>query len=128
MFGSVAAALALGITGAAQAQNGSGAAAAHPIATIQTNKGTIRIRLYPEEAPKTVENFVKLAKRGFYNGLAWHRVIPGFVAQGGDPKGDGTAGRVTRSRTRPTKNCATTGAPSQWQTPAATPPVRSFTS
>jgi peptidyl-prolyl cis-trans isomerase B (cyclophilin B) len=92
MFGSVAAALALGITGAAQAQNGSGAAAAHPIATIQTNKGTIRIRLYPEEAPKTVENFVKLAKRGFYNGLAWHRVIPGFVAQGGDPKGDGTGG------------------------------------
>jgi peptidylprolyl isomerase/peptidyl-prolyl cis-trans isomerase B (cyclophilin B) len=54
--------------------------------------GEIRIELYPEDAPKTVENFATLARRGFYDGLAFHRVIPGFVAQGGDPQGDGTGG------------------------------------
>ena len=54
--------------------------------------GEIRIEFFPEEAPKTVENFVTLAKKGFYDGLAFHRVVPGFVAQGGDPKGDGTGG------------------------------------
>jgi cyclophilin family peptidyl-prolyl cis-trans isomerase len=59
---------------------------AHPIAVVETTKGTIKIKLYPEEAPKTVANFVKLAKSGFYNGLMWHRVEPGFVIQGGDPK------------------------------------------
>lgn len=64
----------------------------HPIAVIQTNKGTIKIRLYPEEAPKTVENFIKLARKGFYNGLKFHRVEAGFVIQGGDPKGDGSGG------------------------------------
>lgn len=69
-----------------------GAGATHPIATIDTTKGIIRIKLYPEEAPKTVENFIKLAKQGFYNGLKFHRVEPGFVIQGGDPKGDGSGG------------------------------------
>ncbi|GAB4457049.1 MAG: peptidylprolyl isomerase [Armatimonadaceae bacterium] len=64
----------------------------HPIAVIETTKGTIKIKLYPEEAPKTVENFVKLAKKGFYNGLVFHRVEPGFVIQTGDPNGDGTGG------------------------------------
>jgi cyclophilin family peptidyl-prolyl cis-trans isomerase len=54
--------------------------------------GEIRIEFFPEDAPKTVENFVTLAKKGFYDGLAFHRVVPGFVAQGGDPKGDGTGG------------------------------------
>ena len=54
--------------------------------------GEIRIEFYPEEAPKTVENFVTLAKKGFYDGLKFHRVVPGFVVQGGDPKGDGTGG------------------------------------
>ena len=52
----------------------------------------IRIELYPEDAPKTVENFVTLAKKGFYDGLTFHRVVPDFVVQGGDPKGDGTGG------------------------------------
>lgn len=65
---------------------------ANPIATIQTNRGTIKIKLYPEEAPKTAANFIKLARQGFYNGLAFHRVEPGFVIQGGDPKGDGSGG------------------------------------
>ena len=64
----------------------------HPIATIATAKGTIKIKLFPEDAPITVANFIKLANRGFYNGLAFHRVVPGFVIQGGDPKGDGSGG------------------------------------
>ena len=56
------------------------------------NGHTIDIAFYPEDAPKTVENFVTLAKKGFYDGLTFHRVEPGFVAQGGDPKGNGTGG------------------------------------
>ena len=54
--------------------------------------GTIKIELNPNEAPITVENFVKLAKSGFYNGLTFHRVIKGFMIQGGCPKGNGTGG------------------------------------
>jgi peptidylprolyl isomerase/peptidyl-prolyl cis-trans isomerase B (cyclophilin B) len=54
--------------------------------------GEIKIDFYPADAPKTVENFVTLAKKGFYDGLVFHRVEPGFVAQGGDPKGNGTGG------------------------------------
>ena len=56
------------------------------------NGNTIDIAFYPEDAPKTVENFVMLAKKGFYNGLKFHRVVPDFVVQGGCPKGDGTGG------------------------------------
>ena len=52
----------------------------------------IRIEFFPEDAPKTVENFVTLAKKGFYDGLSFHRVVPDFVVQGGCPKGDGTGG------------------------------------
>ena len=54
--------------------------------------GEIKIEFFPEDAPKTVENFVTLAKKGFYDGLTFHRVEPGFVVQGGDPKGNGTGG------------------------------------
>ena len=54
-------------------------------AVIKTNKGTMPAELYAEETPKTVENFVKLAKEGFYDGLQWHRVLPDFVIQGGCP-------------------------------------------
>lgn len=54
--------------------------------------GEIRIEFFPESAPKTVENFVTLAKKGFYNGLTFHRVVPDFVVQGGDPQGNGTGG------------------------------------
>lgn len=56
------------------------------------NGETIKIKFYPEEAPGTVENFETLANDGFYDGLTFHRVIPGFVAQGGCPKGNGTGG------------------------------------
>ena len=64
-----------------------------PTAEITMEKGgIIKIEFFPDDAPKTVENFITLAKKGFYDGLAFHRVEPGFVVQGGDPKGDGTGG------------------------------------
>ena len=53
---------------------------------------TIRLELYPEIAPITVENFLDLVNKGFYNGLTFHRIIPGFMIQGGDPSGNGTGG------------------------------------
>ena len=62
-------------------------------AVITLEKGSeIRLEFYPEDAPKTVENFVTLAKKGFYNGLNFHRVVADFVVQGGCPKGTGTGG------------------------------------
>jgi peptidyl-prolyl cis-trans isomerase B (cyclophilin B) len=61
-------------------------------AVIKTEKGDITLELYPNEAPGTVANFEKLANSGFYDGLTFHRVIPDFVIQGGDPNGDGTGG------------------------------------
>src|SRR6267142_5791664 len=62
------------------------------IATMQTNQGTIELELFDEDAPKTVENFKKLAGDGFYDGVIFHRVIPDFMIQGGDPTGTGTGG------------------------------------
>jgi cyclophilin family peptidyl-prolyl cis-trans isomerase len=61
-------------------------------ATLHTSEGAIELELYPNEAPKTVENFVKLARDGFYEGVIFHRVIPDFMIQGGDPSGTGTGG------------------------------------
>src|SRR5262245_29661643 len=61
-------------------------------ATLQTNKGTFELELYDDAAPKTVENFVKLARDGFYDGVVFHRVIPDFMIQGGDPTGTGMGG------------------------------------
>jgi cyclophilin family peptidyl-prolyl cis-trans isomerase len=63
-----------------------------PQATIQTVRGNLTIELYGADAPLTVENFLSLAKRGFYKGLMFHRVVPGFVVQDGDPRGDGNGG------------------------------------
>lgn len=62
------------------------------IATIKTNMGEIKIRLFPKYAPKAVENFVTHAKEGYYDGLIFHRVIENFMIQGGDPNGTGTGG------------------------------------
>ncbi len=62
------------------------------IVALETNQGTIKIKLYPNIAPKTCENFVGLIKKGYYDGLIFHRVIPGFMIQGGDPTGTGTGG------------------------------------
>ncbi|WP_239257015.1 peptidylprolyl isomerase [Listeria ilorinensis] len=61
-------------------------------AEMVTNRGTIKLKLFPEIAPKTVENFVTHAKNGYYDGLIFHRVIPEFMIQGGDPDGLGTGG------------------------------------
>jgi len=68
------------------------AASHHSKATIETSQGKIVIELYNDKAPKTVENFVTLAKKGFYNGIVFHRVIPGFMVQTGDPTGTGRGG------------------------------------
>ncbi len=61
-------------------------------ATLHTNHGAIALELYPEDAPKTVENFLTLARDGFYDGVIFHRVIPDFMIQGGDPTGTGRGG------------------------------------
>ncbi len=61
-------------------------------ASIQTNHGAIEVELFSDDAPKTVENFVKLAREGFYDGVVFHRVIPEFMIQGGDPTGTGSGG------------------------------------
>ena len=62
------------------------------LATIKTNMGEIKIKLFPAEAPKTVENFITHAKNGYYDGLIFHRVIKDFMIQGGDPTGTGMGG------------------------------------
>jgi peptidyl-prolyl cis-trans isomerase B (cyclophilin B) len=61
-------------------------------ATLHTNHGPIRVELFDDDAPKTVENFLKLARDGFYDGVIFHRVIPDFMIQGGDPTGTGSGG------------------------------------
>ena len=61
-------------------------------AEIHTSKGLMKVNFYDEDAPGTVENFITLSKKGFYNGLTFHRVIPDFVIQGGCPIGNGTGG------------------------------------
>lgn len=63
-----------------------------PKAVIKTNQGDITVQLFPEQAPKAVENFTKLAQKGYYNGVIFHRVIPDFMIQGGDPTGTGRGG------------------------------------
>ncbi len=63
-----------------------------PKAIIKTNRGDVTIQLFPEHAPKTVENFIGLAKKGYYEGVIFHRVIPDFMIQGGDPTGTGMGG------------------------------------
>src|ERR1043166_2648853 len=73
-----------------------GALAADPQVDIKTNVGTIRLELYPAEAPKTVENFLQYVKDGHYNGTIFHRVIPGFMVQGGGMSAD-----MSQKRTRP---------------------------
>lgn len=65
-------------------------------AIIETDKGTIKAELYEQDAPITTANFIELAEQGFYDGLTFHRVVPGFVIQGGDPLGNGTGGSDKR--------------------------------
>jgi cyclophilin family peptidyl-prolyl cis-trans isomerase len=70
-------------------------------ATVATNCGTFTIELDSEESPRTSASFVSLARDGFYDGLGFHRIAPGFVIQGGDPNGDGTGGPGYKTRDRP---------------------------
>lgn len=65
---------------------------ANPTATIATNHGTFQIELFEEQAPRTAGNFLELARKGFYDGVVFHRVIDGFMIQGGDPTGTGRGG------------------------------------
>ena len=64
----------------------------NPIVTFNTTKGVMKAELYPEIAPNTVNNFISLVKSGFYDGTIFHRIIPGFMIQGGDPDGTGMGG------------------------------------
>ena len=65
----------------------------YPVVTIEMEDGgVIKAELYPEIAPNTVNNFISLVRRGFYDGVIFHRVIPGFMIQGGDPEGTGMGG------------------------------------
>ena len=69
-----------------------GPEAGEQIVVMETSKGTVKIQLFPQYAPKTVENFVGLIEKGYYDGLIFHRVIPDFMIQGGDPDGTGRGG------------------------------------
>ena len=80
--------LVLGLTVMASPASGQ----SNPRAVLETTKGPITIELYADKAPKTVQNFITLAKKGFYNGIIFHRVIPDFMIQTGDPTGTGTGG------------------------------------
>jgi cyclophilin family peptidyl-prolyl cis-trans isomerase len=82
----------MGIVLVATHNNSQGITMEHTQATIQTSKGDIAVEFYPELASNTVKNFITLAKDGFYNGVIFHRVINGFMIQGGDPTGTGTGG------------------------------------
>ncbi len=64
----------------------------NPIVTFETTRGVIKAELYPDIAPNTVNNFISLVQKGFYDGTIFHRVIPGFMIQGGDPEGSGMGG------------------------------------
>ncbi len=93
LAGVVGVGLAVGLAGTACGQQGEmSGAAARPRAILETTKGRIVLELYRDKAPKTVENFITLARKGFYNGVIFHRIIPGFMIQGGDPTGTGRGG------------------------------------
>jgi len=79
-------------------------------ATMHTNHGVIEIELFEEDAPKTVDNFVKLSKDGFYDGITFHRVIPDFMIQGGCPRGDGTGGPGYQFEDEPNEHRVARGA------------------
>lgn len=77
--------------------------AGDPVVVMETNKGTVKMEIYKKEAPITSNNFLDLVGKNFYNGLKFHRVEPGFVIQGGDPKGNGTGGYMQGGKERTIK-------------------------
>ena len=95
------------------------------VIVMETSKGTIKLRLFPDKAPKTVENFVTHAKEGYYDGLTFHRVINGFMIQGGDPEGTAKASGADRLRMSSMLSCATSAALSRWQMPVLAPTAAS---
>ena len=109
---------------------------ANRIARIETNMGTIRFELLEEDSPKTAENFRLLAEKGYYDGVIFHRVIKGFMIQGGDPTGTGRGGDSAWggrfndeiNRSSPLYRGAYERAPWRWPTPARTPTARSSSS
>lgn len=99
------------IIGCITATNAPGENVKNRHAIIETSQGTIEIELYEDKAPNTTANFIKLAQSGFYNGLKFHRVIPKFMIQTGDPKGDGTgdAGYTIKDEFSPRLNFSQPG-------------------
>ena len=102
------------------------------IAVIDTSKGVVKMRFFPEEAPKAVENFKTLAKDGYYDGLTFHRVIEDFMIQTGDPTGTGTGGVKAAgeqiSRMKFPRTCIFIMALLPWQIKALTPTAASSSS
>jgi peptidyl-prolyl cis-trans isomerase B (cyclophilin B) len=94
-------------------------------AVVKTSCGTFEIALDAQRAPQTVNSFVHLAEQGFYNGLSFHRIVPGFVIQGGDPRGDGTGGPGYTIDEKPPANLAYTRGTVAMAKSAAEPPGRS---
>ena len=78
-------------------------------ATLHTSEGAVEVELFPEDAPKTVDNFMRLSGEGFYDGLIFHRVIPAFMIQGGCPRGDGTGGPGYQFEDEPNQHAVVRG-------------------
>src|SRR5690625_2580106 len=96
---------------------------------IKTERGDMEVEFYREDAPKTVQNFIDLSEKGFYDGLTFHRVIPDFVVQAGCPKGDGTGGPGYQIDCELTEKISTTTAEfSLWRMPGEIPVDRNFLS
>src|SRR5689334_13482359 len=91
-FGFIQAALMLAVVGCALQSSKSEAAEPLPQVLLKTSKGDVLIELYEDEAPNTVANFINLVEKKYYDGIIFHRVIEGFMAQGGDPTGTGGGG------------------------------------
>jgi len=79
-------------------------------ATLHSSEGAVELELFPEDAPKTVDNFTRLSGEGFYDGLIFHRVIPDFMIQGGCPRGDGTGGPGYQFEDEPNQHVVVRGA------------------
>ena len=94
------------------------------MATVKTNCGTFEITLDAKRAPKTGDSFKYLADLGFYDGLLIHRIVPGFVFQGGDPEGTGQGGPGYTVVEAPPRTSSTTSTSSRWPRPAPIPRAR----